>query len=51
MICVKCTDCGLLRQKTGSFKDMGILEGNTCPTCGGEVVLIDKEPGASTPKE
>jgi hypothetical protein len=48
MICVKCTDCGLLWQKTGSFKELGILEGNNCPNCGGEVVLINKELAVGT---
>ena len=37
---VKCTDCGLMRQKTGSLKQMGVLDGNNCPNCGGEVVLL-----------
>ncbi len=35
---VKCTDCGLMKEKINSLKEMGILEGNNCPNCGGEVV-------------
>ena len=37
---IKCTDCGILLQKNGSLKEMGILDGNNCPNCGGEVVLL-----------
>lgn len=37
---IKCTDCGLMQTKTGSLKEMGILEGNSCPNCGGEVILL-----------
>jgi DNA-directed RNA polymerase subunit RPC12/RpoP len=37
---VKCTDCGTLMQITGSLKEMGILDGNNCPNCGGEVVIL-----------
>jgi DNA-directed RNA polymerase subunit RPC12/RpoP len=37
---IKCTDCGILVQKNGSFKEMGILDGNNCPNCGGEVVIL-----------
>ena len=37
---VKCTDCGRIQQKTGSLKEMGILDGNNCPNCGGEVILF-----------
>jgi hypothetical protein len=37
---VKCTDCGLMRPKTGSLKEMGILDGKNCPNCGGEIVLL-----------
>jgi DNA-directed RNA polymerase subunit RPC12/RpoP len=39
---IKCTDCGLVREKIGSLKEMGILDGNNCPNCGGEVVLLNK---------
>lgn len=38
---IKCTDCGRLLQITGSLKEMGILEGNNCPKCGGEVVILN----------
>jgi DNA-directed RNA polymerase subunit RPC12/RpoP len=41
---VKCTDCGLLQQKNGSLKAMGILEGNNCPNCGGEIILLPNQP-------
>lgn len=41
---VKCTDCGLLRPKKGSLQKMGILDGNNCPNCGGEVILIPTIP-------
>ncbi len=41
---VKCTDCGLLQSKNGSLKEMGILEGNNCPNCGGEIILINHHP-------
>ncbi|MBN1280279.1 MAG: hypothetical protein JXA00_01375 [Candidatus Thermoplasmatota archaeon] len=41
---VKCTDCGLLLRKTGSLHDMGILDGNNCPNCGGEVILLMEQP-------
>ena len=37
---VKCTDCGILLPKIGSLKEMGILEGNNCPNCGGEIILL-----------
>jgi endogenous inhibitor of DNA gyrase (YacG/DUF329 family) len=40
---VKCTDCGLLWKKTGDLKELGILEGNNCPICGGEVVLLTND--------
>jgi len=38
---VKYIDCGLMRPKTGSLKEMGILDGNNCPNCGGEVILLN----------
>lgn len=38
---IKCTDCGRMQQKNGSLKEMGILEGNNCPNCGGEIVVLD----------
>ena len=37
---VKCTDCGRVYPKTGTLQEMGILDGNNCPNCGGEVILI-----------
>lgn len=40
---VKCTDCGLMQPKNGSLKEMGILDGNNCPNCGGEVIIIDDD--------
>jgi DNA-directed RNA polymerase subunit RPC12/RpoP len=42
MINVKCTDCGLSWQNASSIKDIGILDGNNCPNCGGEVIFIDE---------
>jgi len=30
-----------MQQKNGSLKEMGILEGNNCPNCGGEIVVLD----------
>jgi len=39
---IKCTDCGRKLQIIGSLKEMGILEGNNCPACGGEVVLLNQ---------
>jgi len=47
---IKCTDCGILRQKIGSLKEMGILEGNNCPNCGGEVVLLNETLGDGVEK-
>jgi predicted nucleic acid-binding Zn-ribbon protein len=43
MTYVKCTDCGLLKQKIGSFKEMGMLNGQDCPNCGGELVLLNDD--------
>ena len=37
---MKCTDCGRMQPKNGSLKQMGILDGNNCPHCGGEVILL-----------
>jgi DNA-directed RNA polymerase subunit RPC12/RpoP len=37
---VKCTDCGFLWKNKGSLQELGILEGNNCPNCGGEVILL-----------
>lgn len=37
---VKCIDCGKLLPKNGSLKEMGILDGNNCPNCGGQVILL-----------
>jgi len=39
--CIKCTDCGLMQPKNGNLKDMGVLEGNNCSNCGGEIVIVD----------
>jgi hypothetical protein len=30
-------------KKTGSLKELGILEGNFCPICGGDVVLLTSD--------
>lgn len=38
---MKCTDCGLIWQKQGSLEQMGILDGNNCSNCGGEVVIVN----------
>ena len=38
---IKCTDCGRMQQKQGTLQEMGILEGNNCPHCGGEVVVLN----------
>ena len=37
---VKCTDCGWLYPRAGSLKEMGMLDGNNCPNCGGEIILL-----------
>jgi len=39
---IKCTDCGLLWQKIGSLQEMGVLDGNNCSNCGGEIVLLNR---------
>ena len=37
---VKCTDCGRVYPRKGNLKEMGILDGNNCPNCGGEIILL-----------
>jgi len=32
-----------MQQKIGSLQKMGILDGNNCPNCGGEVVLLNND--------
>jgi len=39
---VKCTDCGRVFPRMGSLTEMGILDGNNCPNCGGEIILLYK---------